>query len=78
MESTSVAIKVKQRSGRKMSGNVKRLTINVDIKNLDIYNGLLNILQEIVEDERIPREARTEYLARLHALLQSERQKLTG
>jgi hypothetical protein len=61
-----------------MSDNVKRFTINVDIKNLDIYSGLLNILQDIAKDERIPIEVRTEYLARLHALLQSERQKLTG
>jgi len=49
----------------------KNFTVSVDVKNLDVYKGLLNITQEILEDERISIDVRNGYLAKLHLLLQS-------
>jgi|HigsolmetaAR203D_1030402.scaffolds.fasta_scaffold69046_2 hypothetical protein len=56
----------------------KNFTVSVDVKNLDVYKGLLNITQEILEDERISIDVRNGYLAKLHLLLQSERQENRG
>jgi hypothetical protein len=61
-----------------MDSDLKNFTVSVDVKNLDVYKGLLKMLQEILEDERISIDVRNGYLAKLHLFLQSERQKDKG
>lgn len=47
----------------------KVLNIEVDIKNTDLFQDLLRIIKDVVEDKRIHKPVRSEYLDKVEYLI---------
>jgi len=52
-----------------------KLTVNVDIKDLDIYKELISIMKDMTEDERIPVNVREEYKDRTIGIVYDAEEK---
>jgi hypothetical protein len=51
---------------------LKKLNVQVSVKDMVLFQGLLNLTQSVLQDERIPLDVREEYLRKLMPLLGSE------
>ena len=47
----------------------KDLSVKVDITGTDAFNGLTNILKEVMKDKRIPNEVKHEIMDKINNLI---------